>query len=217
MELARVTKTGINIASETELLSYTYSGTLPREVLARVDLGDTGHPIVGNGTIYSLRFYINTIRVIPNADVFVPIGLTKTILVSRPIAISIGDIISIRVVGQPGDASVDTVTSLRDVTGLIASDVFGAGAAQVDHNYGGPDALAFQTASGVGIDGATILIFSQADYLAGNIATGFAYGRSLTTAPKGEWNTPVWLPAGTWVVYFTKPQAFYPATATIVV
>jgi hypothetical protein len=215
-ELANQTKTDLNIGAEAEVLSYTYVGAIPIEVMARVDLGDTGQPIAGDGN-YLLNFYVNSVLITPVSIVNVPTGVTRTTMVSRAVPLRQNDLVSIRIVGRPFDVSVDTVTSLRDVSPTKITDVLGFGPIQVDHNYGGPDNLAYQTASGAAIEDATILVFTALDYNMGNIDAGFAIARSMTTQDRGRWNQAVMLNPGQYVIVFTKPEAFGPDARAVIV
>ena len=139
---------------------------------------------------------------------------------SRSFPIYSGDTVKLTVIGQSGDTSVDTIATLRSSTPIQATDIFGTGPIAVDQNYGGPLALAYQTAMGVGIVGATVLAYLTSDYNAGRRAQNFAQGRTVTIAG-GVWQTPLMLlPLGTandYTILFTLPGAYGPDTVTITV
>ena len=199
-QLAKITKTAISIVAETELLGYSYSGTPPIEVYSRIDLGDNSNPIAGKG-VYSARIYINNVLIVPTSDIVVG-SLLQCIFISKTILLYPGDVISIRIVGQAGDVSVDTICSLRDATPAKASDIYGPGARIVDHNYGGANALAY-TLSGVGITGACVYAFLASDYTAGNHSDAYIQARTTTTAG-GAWLLPMMLNPGSYTLVFFK-------------
>jgi hypothetical protein len=62
----------------------------------------------------------------------------------------------------------------------------GEGDTCIDHDYGGPDELAYKDNCGEGIVGATILAFTKADYDAGIRDPAKAVASSATTAG-GRW------------------------------
>lgn len=205
MELARIVKDNISIVSETEVLSYTYSGTATKEVIARVDLGNVANPIAGNGS-YTLNIYIDSVMVVPSASVAVPSGQTKAIMISRPIPLESGDVISIKVIGLGGDTSIDSVTTLRDATPVTVSDVLGPGTVIVNHNYGGTDNLTYRTSGGSGIDNAVVQAYLTSDYDAGSTTTNFIVAQVLTNV-QGRWVRDMVLdPAAYTLIYYKQGQ-----------
>lgn len=86
----------------------------------------------------------------------------------------------------------------------------------VNHDYGGADALAYQTADGRGIDRADIKVFRKEDWLAGNRSARFLVGRAITNN-KGRWESAAVLPPGDYVVLFGKPGKFGPDVKEIAV
>lgn len=215
MELQVTTNPGLNISAEAQVLSYTYTGTTPLEVLARIDIGSLAHPIVGFGT-YVVNFYINGILITPQTLDQVPAGKNQTIVVSRPVPLATGDTVTLKVLGLPADTVVDVTARLRTSTPLQLSDVYGSGPTAVNHNYGGTNALAYQTSGGAGIVGATVLVYRTSDYNAGNLAPSFILGRTVTIAG-GAWQAPVFLTPGQYTVTFFLPGQFGVDTATITV
>lgn len=215
MELDRESKTSLNITSEAEVLSYTSASM--REVMARVQLGTAGQPIVGNGS-YHMRLYVNSVRVVPDSPVSVPSGVTSAISNSRAVVLDTGETLSVRVVGLGGDTAVSTITILRDATAISVSDVTGGGLVTVNHNYGGTDVLAYKTSGGQGIVGASITAYLKSDYDAGNRSSNYVVGRS-TTVNNGRWATDILLNPQTYTVVFFKqgPNSYGPNTATVVV
>lgn len=205
MELARESKFALDASTEVEVLAYTYSGTTTREVLCRVDLGDTDGPITGGGT-YSLNIYIDDVRVAPSSDVTIPAGTTKAIFISRAILLEAGDQVSIRVTGQSGDAAVNSIASLRDATPVTKSEVQGSGSVVVDHDYGGTDALAVMTTEGARVDGVSIRAYREADYSAGNRGPSFVVAEILTNVD-GRWIQPMMLESGSYILLLFKRGA----------
>lgn len=215
MELARVTKTSLDISTEVEVLAYTYSGTAPIEVQARVDLGDVSKPIVGGGN-YEVYFYLDGVKVVPAGAVTIQPGQTRAILVCRSVPLEAGDVVSVRVRGLGGDTSINSVSTLRDVSAVKVSDVAGVGPVQVDHNYGSADRLAYKTSGGLGIVGATIRVYNTADYDAGNRSAAYVVAMATTTA-LGRWARPVMLAPGSYTLVYYLTNAYGPDVHTIVV
>lgn len=208
MELARITKYGLNISAEVELFSYTYAGDDTREVLVRINLGDASKPIAGGGS-YGLRPAINDVRISPAAAVTVAAGVTKTVLISRVIPLEPGDVLKIHCVGRPADTDVNAVISIRDVTPLRADELQGSGTTPVDHDYGGANALAYRTASGRGVDGATVLVYTRENYDAGRRTVNYIVARAQTTTD-GQWAAGVMLNPGEYTLIFYKSGLFGP-------
>lgn len=92
----------------------------------------------------------------------------------------------------------------------------GGGSVQTDHNYGGPDALSYKTAAGVGIDNAIIRVYLKSDYDAGNTATQYRKAETLTDA-NGRWTKAVFLDPGTYTVVCFKQGAYGPDTIDLTV
>lgn len=214
MNLQHTVKTNLNITTETEILTYTYTNPTVLMVAVRASLGDATKPIAGNGN-YTLAVYINNVLVTPTTADAVPTGVTQTVIVSRPIPLVQNDVISIRVTGQPADISIDTVADLYDTTSLTKTDVFGGSPVQVNHNYGGTDNLTYQTSGGVGIENATIYAYLQSDYNANNRTTQFIRGRT-TTDTAGHWVNSLMLSTGqTYVLLYFKQGYYGPDAVTL--
>jgi hypothetical protein len=194
MQLIKTVTPNVNISAEAQVLLYTYTGSDPVEVIARVDLGDSIKPIIGGGS-YVVNFYVNNVLLTPVTVDQVPSGQTRTILVSRPVPLYTSDTVSLTVVGQPADTSVNITASLRTSTPLQITDVYGTGPTAVDQNYGGPNTLAYQTSTGGGIVGATVLAYLTTDYNAGRRGQAYAQGRTVTIAG-GAWQEPIYLTPG---------------------
>lgn len=82
---------------------------------------------------------------------------------------------------------------------------------RIDHNYGGPDALAYQTAGGNGVAKAEIKIFRKEDWDGGRRSSRFLIGRIGTDAA-GRWNRAIELATGTYVLLIGRPGQFGPDT-----
>jgi len=216
MELTRVSKTGLNLATEVELLSYTVPAGNPRELIARINLGAAGGLLSGVGGVYSVRFYLNSVRVLPDSDINFSAGLTQAIVSSRSVPVDPGDVVSIRIVGQAGDTDVDTVTTLRNATPVLASDLAGDGSVRVDHDYGGTNALTYVDSSNVGIDNATIRVYRRNDYDAGNLSSAYVVATSYTDVD-GHWTVPMMLDPGSYTLVCHKQGAFGPDARNLTV
>jgi hypothetical protein len=203
MELQRTSVTGADLSSEYEILRYVYSGDRPIEVIARADLGDADGPLSGSGGAYQANFYLDDVRVDPANSIIVPIGRTSTIFVSRPVPLEPGDVVSLRIQGQPDDLSVNVAATLRDSTPLRGPEVFGAGDIPVDHDYPTEDNLRVVTALDAGVPNAKIRAFLEADYSAGRRSSAYVRGQT-TTAADGRWSEPLALAAGRYSFVVTR-------------
>lgn len=92
----------------------------------------------------------------------------------------------------------------------------GDGSVQVDHNYGGPDALAYRTNSGLGIDNATVRVFLKTDFDAGNVTLRYRIAET-TTDINGRWVNPLYLDPSVYTLVFFKQQAYGPDNVVVVV
>lgn len=216
MQPVTIAKVGLNLTAEVEVFGYTYPGPTPREVLARVSLGDAVNPLSGVGGTYTVRVYVNNVLISPDSQVPVNPGLLAAMVVSRPVPLMGDDVISIRAVGLPQDVAVNTVTTLLDMTPAQAQDLVGSGAVVVDHNYGGVDNLTVRTPDGAGVGGATVLAYLAADYAAGNRTPPFVKG-SATTDSLGHWSCPLMLDPGSYTLLVYKQGAVQSQTVNLAV
>lgn len=92
----------------------------------------------------------------------------------------------------------------------------GCGSVEVDHNYGGEDALAYQLEDGRGVVGATILAFVAADYAAGLRAVSAAKA-ATTTLANGRWSYALKLDPGNYVLVYEKRGEYGPDTHELTV
>lgn len=117
----------------------------------------------------------------------------------------------VRALGSSGELYGDTgpfQPSASVAAGLVSRR-------QVDHDYGGANALAYQTASGVGVPDATIRVFRAVDWDALRRAAPLAI---TSTDALGKWVSSVWLEPGfEYVVSIEKPGSYGPDTARITV
>lgn len=210
MELKHDARSDLNLGSEVEVLTYTYSGVAPLEVIARIDLGNGSKLLSGAGGTYALRFLINNVQVMPSSTIDLPSTQTKAVMVSREVPIVNGDVVRLMVTGLGGDTDVNTVATLRDATSTTMTDISGPGAVSVDHNYGGTDALSYQTEGGVAIDNAIIQVFTKSDWDAGNQEAAFVVAFALTTTDRGRWSRPVFLDPGMYVLRYFKQNVYGP-------
>jgi len=109
---------------------------------------------------------------------------------------------------------------IRDVQKInpdyTARNFSGTGAVPVDHDYGGPDELAYKTTLNTGIDNAEIQIYYTADYNAGNRGQEFVVAASRTTV-LGRWDKAVMLDPGAYTIIFFKQGVAGPDRKDIVV
>lgn len=88
----------------------------------------------------------------------------------------------------------------------------GCGLFAVDHNYGGPDNLAYRDGTNCAITGAYVYVFRQADYVAAQPATpntALAIANT-TTAANGRWTQSLKLDPGEYALLFEKPGEYGP-------
>lgn len=201
MELARNTSIGADISTEFEVLTYTYTGSKPIEVISRVDLGDTVNPIAG-GASYLLSFYIDGVFISPESAIDIPVSKDRTIMNSRSIALESGDVVSIRIKGTLADTSVNIAATLRDSTPVLRSEVLGIGNINVDHDYPTTDNMRVITPEGAGIQNVDIKTYLTSDYNAGIRGVDAIRGQTKTDA-EGRWSAPFDLGAGSYTFVFT--------------
>jgi hypothetical protein len=97
----------------------------------------------------------------------------------------------------------------------ISSSPSESGQVSVNQDYGTPGALRYQTASGCPIEGATVLLFTLANFQTGNTSQAIA---ATLTDQYGNWINPVFLTTGqTYVVLFSKSGLYGPDSTQIVV
>lgn len=86
---------------------------------------------------------------------------------------------------------------------------------KVDHNYGTPAALRYQTSGGAPVEGAVIRIFKKSDFDQGLTSVALAVAQ---TNVRGDWATPVFLTTGfSYVISFAKEGLYGPDKTEIVV
>lgn len=85
----------------------------------------------------------------------------------------------------------------------------------VDHNYGGPGALRYQTAGGSPVEQALIRVYLKSNFDQGDTDQPLAV--TITNA-QGNWTNPVSLTTGfTYVIQFAKEGLFGPDKVEVVV
>ena len=92
----------------------------------------------------------------------------------------------------------------------------GFGSVAVNHDYGGADTLAYQTAAGAGVEDATVQAFLTTDYDAGNRTSAFMRGATRTTT-FGRWERDIMLDPGDYTIVCFKQGEYGPDTAEITV
>jgi hypothetical protein len=100
-----------------------------------------------------------------------------------------------------GDLSVviERGQSRATIEGLTAA---GTGPVSVDQDYGGENRLCY-IIGGVRIDNAEVTFYTEEDFSAGNLNVKFIVATSRTTA-NGDWDRPVMLDPGNYVMRFHK-------------
>lgn len=213
MELTRDTHTSLDITSEAEVLSYTYSGLTTLMVSNRIEVGSTGKPIAGNG-IYTVALYVDDVPYTPSSNIQVPAGQESLVFQSRLFVLEPGDVVSIRVTGQAGDDDVFAESILFDMTPATLDQLVGSGDITVDHNYGGTDNLRIVTPAGAGISDANIVAYLEADYVAARTGRDYIRGRTITKGD-GRWNQPMGLAAGDYRLVISKSGHYATQTRQI--
>jgi hypothetical protein len=120
------------------------------------------------------------------------------------------------IVDDPFDSDVPGTYAPGTAGYILGHLPMGSGSILVDHNYGGPDALAYVTAEGSGINDATILAYLTTDYDADNLGGEFIQGRSSTNA-EGEWVNPMLLDPGDYTLVYSEQGLWGPNTVNITV
>lgn len=112
----------INLAQV--VLTYTNDEETALAVMAQLFIGSDDNPALGTGA-YFLQAYINDSILIPHSSVIAQ-NNSQFVAHSRNIVIAPGDTFTLEVVGLNGDASVDIVTRLIDVTQPTIDEVIEA-------------------------------------------------------------------------------------------
>lgn len=85
----------------------------------------------------------------------------------------------------------------------------------ISHNTGGPDTLSYVAPNGAAIAGATVRVYTNADWTAQALQNPLGV---TVTDYAGRWTSPVFVPAGnTYVIQFQLPGAYGPDTASVTV
>ena len=110
------------------------------------------------------------------------------------------------------------VTNLSDDPGDLGEfqPTTGPGCVSVDHDYGEESAFVYQTGDCCGIEGATILAFTKADYDGGARTPAFAIATSQTTT-NGTWAWAMKLDPGEYVLVFEKLGEYGPDAVNLTV
>jgi len=111
------------------------------------------------------------------------------------------------------------VTGAPPVTPVYIRPIAGTGSVLVDHNYGGPDALAYHNGAGCPIEGATVYVFPAAAYAAAQPsfpARTTAIARA-NTAGSGRWDTGLQLNPGNYVLLFERVGDYGPDVQAVTV
>lgn len=118
----------------------------------------------------------------------------------------------------PATPPIQTTTVVKTVTETTVEglDEFsGVGTIYVDENYGGAGALTY-VKDGVPVNGADILIYTAADYNAGNRSNEYIIAASRQLSD-GRWQQPVRLDPGAYKLQFFKQGVAGPDTFDLIV
>lgn len=118
----------------------------------------------------------------------------------------------------PATPPIQTTTVVKTVTETTVEglDEFaGVGTVYVDENYGGAGALTYEK-GGVPVNGADILIYTAADYNAGNRSNEYIIAASRQLSD-GRWQQPVRLDPGAYKMQFFKQGVAGPDTFDLIV
>lgn len=107
-------------------------------------------------------------------------------------------------------ADADTLEILSDQIDAIATT--GDGSVAVDHDTGGADNLAYKTAGGVGINNATIKVYTTTNYDAGNWDSTYVEAQT-TTDVNGRFEDVLHLDPATYTFLYIKQGEYGPDTA----
>lgn len=114
-------------------------------------------------------------------------------------------------------ARQETVAAIyQDTRNLIRDPRSGRGVVAVDHDYGGPDALAYRTEDGRGVDNAVIQAFLKTDYDAGRRDYRYIQGTTSTNV-YGRWVAPLMLDPAEYTLVFFKQGSYSPTITNITV
>lgn len=220
--LKREEHIAVDISSNFVALTYTRpANATSAVVMPRIDLGvptSPSGPVAGSG-IYTGYALIDGHQVTPQSNITFVSGQTKGILQGRQITIEPGDVLTVEVLGLPGDTAVNVTAALHDATPLRTEDlegITGSGSVPIDHNFGGADTYAYETKNGVGIDNALVYAYLSSDFNAGRRGIEYVKATSITDI-NGRWLRPMMLDPGSYVLYFFKQLAFGPDTAPLTV
>jgi hypothetical protein len=92
----------------------------------------------------------------------------------------------------------------------------GDGSVEVDHDYGGADALQYVDGDDIGIDNAIVRVYLATDYTAGNKSQAYVVAQT-TTNVEGRWNFPLMLDPADYTIMFYKQGEFGPDTVDLTV
>jgi len=104
------------------------------------------------------------------------------------------------------------ITSILNAT----ASIFGDGSISVGTNYGGTNALKYQTSGGAGVDNAVIRAYLKSDYDAGNTGEAFVQGRTMTKVG-GTFIAPLMLDAAVYTLVYEKQNEYGPDTVEVTV
>lgn len=116
--LKQVSESIFNIVTEQTILSYVATET--QIVIAQISM----QGVIGTGSQYEIRFYIDNLMVVPNQSVV--FNQTSGIVQSGTIVLAAGSTIRATVQGVAGDTSVTIESKLIDSSPVVISDIIEA-------------------------------------------------------------------------------------------
>lgn len=114
----------------------------------------------------------------------------------------------------PGAA--DTGVAFNTVPKPSTSSLDGDGSILVNHDYGGTDALKIVDQFGVGIDNATVRVYTADDYNAGSTELQFVVAETRTDV-NGRWESSLMLDPGDYVLLVFKQKVAAPQAIELTV
>lgn len=105
--------------------------------------------------------------------------------------------------------AADTAVMYNTMPKPAINEAVGDGSVYVNHDYGGNDALRIVDQFGVGLDNATVRVYTADDYAAENTAISFVVAETRTDV-NGRWEDALMLDPGDYVIVVFKQKVAAP-------
>lgn len=202
-----------DLTSPVAVGSYTHPATAsPVMITVRLKIGDVTNPASG-GTGYSIAKTIDGVYAAFSISSNTPGGVTEMYtpidINGFGIVLGPGETMEVSVSGGGGDVAVYVETCFIDPFDFDLGLFLGDGSVPVNHDYGGVDTLQYNTEYGAPISDARVVVYTKADYDAGNRNTADIRGQTLTDA-NGRWRNTIMLEPDTYVLVFSKSPSIGP-------